>query len=160
MCNLFFVAVFTLEAVLKLFAFGVTIYFVEAWNRFDLTVVRPTWPRRTVILFNNTVLPAPSQTVVVVPRGIFDCCHQVIMSIVGLFVNAGVGANVVRVFRIARAFRLLKKAKALNALFQTLVMSIPSLWNIGSLLFVMFFIFAVLGTCREPRCWRSCLLSR
>jgi hypothetical protein len=81
------------------------------------------------------------------------------MSIVGLFVNAGVGANVVRVFRIARAFRLLKKAKALNALFQTLVMSIPSLWNIGSLLFVMFFIFAVLGTCREPCCRRSCLLS-
>jgi hypothetical protein len=55
------VAVFTLEAVLKLFAFGVTIYFVEAWNRFDLTVVRPTWPRRTVILFHNTVLPAPSK---------------------------------------------------------------------------------------------------
>jgi hypothetical protein len=70
----------------------------------------------------------------------------VVVSIVGLFVNAGVGANVVRVFRIARAFRLIKRAKALNALFQTLVLSLPSLWNIGSLLFVLFFIYAVLGT--------------
>ena len=33
----------------------------------------------------------------------------------------------------------------MNALFQTLVLSLPSLWNIGSLLFVLFFIFAVLG---------------
>ncbi len=56
------------------------------------------------------------------------------------------GANVVRVFRIARVFRLVKGAKGLNTLFQTLLLSIPSLWNIGSLLCVVFFIYAVLGT--------------
>ena len=69
-----------------------------------------------------------------------------IVSIVCLLANASVGANLVPVFRTARAFRLIKRAKALNALFQTLVLSLPSLWNIGSLLFVLFFIYAVLGT--------------
>ncbi len=59
--------------------------------------------------------------------------------------SAGIGVNVLRTFRIARAFRLLKKAKGLNALFKTLTLSLPSLWNIGSLLFVVFFIYAVLG---------------
>ena len=39
-CNLFFVAIFTAEAVLKLFSFGPTIYFAEAWNKFDCAVVR------------------------------------------------------------------------------------------------------------------------
>ncbi len=74
----------------------------------------------------------------------------VVVSIVGLFVSAGVGANVVRVLRIARVFRLIKKAKHLNELFNTLIVSSPSLWNIGSLLFVLFFIFAVLGTHHCP----------
>ena len=40
----------------------------------------------------------------------FDCVVAVV-SIVGLFVNAGVGVNVVRVFRIARVFRIIKRAK-------------------------------------------------
>ena len=74
----------------------------------------------------------------------FDCT-VVVVSIIGLFVNAGVGANVVRVFRVARVFRLIKRAKQLNDLFNTLIASTPSLWNIGSLVFVLFFIFAVLG---------------
>ncbi len=136
-CNLFFVAIFTAEAVLKLFSFGPTIYFAEAWNKFDCTVVRSTFLREgesRVIGHDLVALSDPIRA------------HaQVVVSVVGLFVNAGVGANVVRVFRIARAFRLIKRAKALNALFQTLVLSLPSLWNIGSLLFVLFFIFAVLG---------------
>jgi hypothetical protein len=42
-CNLFFVAIFTAEASLKLFSFGPTIYFAEAWNKFDCAVVRIAW---------------------------------------------------------------------------------------------------------------------
>jgi hypothetical protein len=34
-----------------------------------------------------------------------------VVSIIGLFVKTGVGVNVVRVFRIARVFRLIKRAK-------------------------------------------------
>ncbi len=34
-----------------------------------------------------------------------------VVSIIGLFVKTGVGVNVIRVFRIARVFRLIKRAK-------------------------------------------------
>ena len=45
---------------------------------------------------------------------------------------------------VARIFRLIPKAKGLK-LFQTLVYSLPALGNVGSVLFLFFFIFAVLG---------------
>jgi len=63
----------------------------------------------------------------------------------GLGFSAGVGANVVRVLRIGRVLRLVGRAKTLNRLFNTLMLSLPSVWNIGSLLFVLLFIYSVLG---------------
>ena len=39
-CIVLFVAIFTAEAVAKLFSFGPTVYFLEWWNRFDFVVVR------------------------------------------------------------------------------------------------------------------------
>ena len=53
--------------------------------------------------------------------------------------------SIIRVFRVARIFRLIPKAKGLKKLFQTLVYSLPALANVGSVLFLFFFIFAVLG---------------
>lgn len=69
----------------------------------------------------------------------------VILSFVSLASPAGGGANVIRVFRVARVFRLIKRAKTLRRLFQTLVLSLPSLLNISALLGVLYFMFAVLG---------------
>lgn len=37
--NIFFTAVFTIEFVLKLAAFGVKVYFADAWNVFDFLIV-------------------------------------------------------------------------------------------------------------------------
>ena len=68
-----------------------------------------------------------------------------IIGVVGLFTDSRLGLNVLRLFRVARLLRLLHKAKTLKMLFWTLVYSIPSLWNIGLLLFVIFFIYAVVG---------------
>jgi len=53
--------------------------------------------------------------------------------------------NLLRVFRVARIFRLIPKAKGLRTLFQTLLYSLPALGNVGSVLFLFFFIFAVMG---------------
>lgn len=53
--------------------------------------------------------------------------------------------SLIRVFRVARIFRLIPKAKGLRTLFQTLVYSISALANVGSVLFLFFFIFAVMG---------------
>lgn len=70
----------------------------------------------------------------------------VILSYPGLFMGSGgMSTNVFRVFRIGRILRLIKKARQLNLLFSTLVYSLPSLWNVGLLLFIVYFIFAVVG---------------
>jgi hypothetical protein len=53
--------------------------------------------------------------------------------------------SLLRVFRIARVLRLIKRAKGLRALLQTLIFSLPALVNVGSVLFLFFFIFAVMG---------------
>lgn len=71
----------------------------------------------------------------------------VIMSYPPFFIRSdtNVSTSVIRVFRIGRILRLINKAKGLKLQFNTLLYSIPSLWNIGALLFIIFFIYAVIG---------------
>merc|ERR1719336_3032987 len=75
----------------------------------------------------------------------FDFIIVIIGIISVLDIFGGVGLNVLRLFRIARILRLINKAKTLKTLFKTLLYSIPSLWNIGLLIVVILFIFAVIG---------------
>jgi hypothetical protein len=60
-------------------------------------------------------------------------------------VGVGVGVNVVRLLRVPRVLRLIRGTRSLRVLFNALLLSLPSLWNIGLLLFVVAFMFAVLG---------------
>ena len=53
--------------------------------------------------------------------------------------------RVLRVLRILRILRLLKGAKEVRNLIMTLVLSFPSLVNVGGLLALVTFIYAVLG---------------
>ena len=53
--------------------------------------------------------------------------------------------RVLRVFRILRILRLLKGAKELRNLIVTMFLSFPSLINVGSLLAIVMFMYAVLG---------------
>jgi hypothetical protein len=46
---------------------------------------------------------------------------------------------------VSRLFRLINKYKDLQALIQTITFSLPHLMNIFGLLFLIFFIYAVLG---------------
>ena len=69
----------------------------------------------------------------------------VVTSILGVAANVGSTTSVLRVFRLARVFRLVRKLKGLRMLFNTLVISLPGLINIGALLFLLCFVFAVLG---------------
>lgn len=66
-------------------------------------------------------------------------------SIVGIAMESGQGGSAFRALRICRIFRMVKKWKSLNTLFQTLVMTIPALGNISLLLALLFFIYAILG---------------
>ena len=53
--------------------------------------------------------------------------------------------TLLRVGRIARVFRLVKSSQSLQAITQTIFLSLPSLANVGMVLGLIFFIFAVAG---------------
>lgn len=50
-----------------------------------------------------------------------------------------------RAFRIGRIFRLITKAKFLRVIFNTIIITLPSLANVGALMILLLFIFAILG---------------
>ncbi len=50
-----------------------------------------------------------------------------------------------RIFRIGRVLRLFKSAKSLRVIFATFFLSIPQVANIGALLLLFIYIYAILG---------------
>lgn len=80
----------------------------------------------------------------------FDCVI-IIISILPLVARRsgnglmGIDPTIFRVFRVFRVFRLLKRAQGLQMLVQTVAFSIPSLLSVGLVLFITFFVFAILG---------------
>jgi hypothetical protein len=60
-------------------------------------------------------------------------------------IDVGSIATIMRTFRVGRIFRLVRSAPTLRKLFQTLIVTLPSLANIGLLLALLFFIYAILG---------------
>ncbi|XP_035752079.1 sodium channel protein type 2 subunit alpha isoform X6 [Egretta garzetta] len=77
----------------------------------------------------------------------------VILSIVGMFLAEMIEKyfvsptlfRVVRLARIGRILRLIKGAKGIRTLLFALMMSLPALFNIGLLLFLVMFIYAIFG---------------
>uniref|UniRef100_A0A3P9BGZ6 Sodium channel protein n=1 Tax=Maylandia zebra TaxID=106582 RepID=A0A3P9BGZ6_9CICH len=77
----------------------------------------------------------------------------VILSIIGLFLTEIIEKyflsptlfRVIRLARIGRILRLVKKAKRIRTLLFALMMSLPALFNIGLLLFLVMFIYAIIG---------------
>ncbi|GMF33384.1 unnamed protein product [Phytophthora lilii] len=59
--------------------------------------------------------------------------------------SVGAAASTVRSFRVGRLFRLVHSAPSLRQLFNTLLITLPSLANIGGLLFLVFLIYAAMG---------------
>jgi hypothetical protein len=67
--------------------------------------------------------------------------------VIGKVSNLSVGPSttVIRSFRIGRIFRLVKKYKQLRKIFNTFILAIPSLANVGGLLFLLLYLYAILG---------------
>ena len=61
------------------------------------------------------------------------------------YVGVGALASVARIFRLFRVIRLVKKAKSIQTLFKTLISSVPSMSYICMLMFLCYFVFAVIG---------------
>nr|QPI69427.1 voltage-gated sodium channel invertebrate type 1 variant [Hapalochlaena lunulata] len=86
------------------------------------------------------------------PWNIFDFV-VVVLSILGIalsdiikqyFVSPTL-LRVVRVFRVGRVLRLVKSAKGIRTLLFSLAVSLPALFNIGLLLFLVMFIYSMFG---------------
>uniref|UniRef100_A0A8C2UBS4 Sodium channel protein type 2 subunit alpha-like n=1 Tax=Coturnix japonica TaxID=93934 RepID=A0A8C2UBS4_COTJA len=77
----------------------------------------------------------------------------VILSIVGMFLAEIIEKyfvsptlfRVIRLARIGRILRLIRAAKGIRTLLFALMMSLPALFNIGLLLFLVMFIYAIFG---------------
>ena len=65
--------------------------------------------------------------------------------VITLFITHGNQASVVQLVRLGRILRLIRHFKGLKKLLLTLYYSIPALVNVGSLLFLVFFMYGVMG---------------
>uniref|UniRef100_A0A8C3TPJ8 Sodium channel protein n=1 Tax=Catharus ustulatus TaxID=91951 RepID=A0A8C3TPJ8_CATUS len=113
--NILFVTIFTAECVLKLLALR-QYYFSNAWNIFDLVVV--------IMSLVGTILCIGKAFEHFLPPTLF---------------------RVIRLARIGRILRLIRGAKGIRTLLFALMMSLPALFNIGLLLFLVMFIYAIFG---------------
>jgi hypothetical protein len=57
----------------------------------------------------------------------------------------GLAITILRTFRIARLLRLMNGTEKINQLLNTLLLTLPGLGNIAALLFLLFFIYGVMG---------------
>lgn len=114
--NLAFVVIFTVECLIKIFALR-QYYFTNGWNLFDCLIV--------VISIVSTMISAlEHQEHIPFPPTLF---------------------RIVRLARIGRILRLVRAARGIRTLLFALMMSLPSLFNIGLLLFLVMFIYAIFG---------------
>ncbi|XP_068916812.1 sodium channel protein para-like isoform X12 [Tenebrio molitor] len=90
-------------------------YFTEPWNLFDLVVV------------------------------ILSILGLVLSDIIEKYFVSPTLLRVVRVAKVGRVLRLVKGAKGIRTLLFALAMSLPALFNICLLLFLVMFIFAIFG---------------
>ncbi|CAD8085687.1 unnamed protein product [Paramecium sonneborni] len=117
--NLVLSIVFIFESLLKIIGFGPRGYFRNNWNQFDFFVVLSSI-LDMILSFtdnkNNPILTAGPQLI-----------------------------RVFRVLRVTRLFRLVKSLHSLKKLIDTALFSLPALFNVSALMFLLYFIFSVLG---------------
>jgi len=77
----------------------------------------------------------------------------VILSILGIILEDTMSGifitptllRIIRVFRIGRVLRLIKAAKGIRKLLFALIISLPAIINIGALLFLIMYMYAIIG---------------
>jgi hypothetical protein len=81
---------------------------------------------------------------------VFDFCivlTSIVSSVLSIVLGFDFGSSTtfIRALRIARIFKFFKEQKQVKILFETLIVTIPALTNIGGLLLLFLYIFSVLG---------------
>uniref|UniRef100_A0A7R9YEG0 Uncharacterized protein n=1 Tax=Pinguiococcus pyrenoidosus TaxID=172671 RepID=A0A7R9YEG0_9STRA len=122
--NLAFLVIFILEAMLKVTGTGWRRYISDHWNKFDFLLV---------------VLGVAQFAFFVTVSG-----SDVFRGNEGR--GGGTGyATVLRAFRILRALRMMKASGSIRQMFGTIVRTTPALVNVGALLVLCLFVFAIIG---------------
>uniref|UniRef100_G1KIU2 Sodium channel protein n=1 Tax=Anolis carolinensis TaxID=28377 RepID=G1KIU2_ANOCA len=135
--NVLFITIFTAECVMKLVALRYY-YFTNGWNIFDLVVVIMSIPE-TKSLEEPPVLMIKFWILITD----FSSLGSVLSGIVVSF--SPTLFRVIRLVRIGRILRLIRSARGIRTLLFALMMSLPALFNIGLLLFLVMFIYAIFG---------------
>ena len=112
-----FTFVFTIEALIKVAAWGTHQYLQDHWNKVDVFVV----------IVSDVVF-------------LVEAC----LSNYNRPINPNL-VRILRIIKIMRVLRLLASAKQVLVLVQTLVYSFPAIANVGALWFLVLFIFTVMG---------------
>lgn len=91
---------------------------------------------------------------------IFDL-FVVIGSVSSIFLTAftsvsfGSTTTIIRAFRILRILRLVKRAERLRLVFNTFIITLPALVNVGGLLLILLYLYSVLGVTLFAEVMRS-----
>lgn len=79
---------------------------------------------------------------------VFFCCNAGIivenLNKTGIIITPNL-LRVIRVFRVGRLLRFFEKAKGIQRLMFSLIISLPALFNVGAILFLIVFIYAIIG---------------
>eukprot|EP00069_Balaena_mysticetus_P012005 bmy_21528T0 len=138
--NLLFVAIFTGECIVKMAALR-HYYFTNSWNIFDFVVV---------ILSIVETPPSDAgleggQQCHRWPQSALFPTGTVLSDIIQKYFFSPTLFRVIRLARIGRILRLIRGAKGIRTLLFALMMSLPALFNIGLLLFLVMFIYSIFG---------------
>lgn len=118
--NYLFTSVFIVECVLSIFAIGWKGYWIVAWNKFDFVVVMMSL---VDLLMSFAVKSMSSSFVRIGPQLI----------------------RIVRVLRVTRLLKLTRNLEGLQKILDTMVLSFPSLINIGALTILVIYIYSILA---------------
>lgn len=108
--------IYYLECLMKLGGLSVSGYFRDEWNRFDFSLVVLSLLDEFATEVISAILPLPPMLL-----------------------------RVLRVARVLRAVRMFRSFKGLRTVVTTLLLSFPSFLNVGFLLSLVTFVYAVLG---------------
>uniref|UniRef100_A0A8C0GD10 Sodium channel protein n=1 Tax=Chelonoidis abingdonii TaxID=106734 RepID=A0A8C0GD10_CHEAB len=76
---------------------------------------------------------------------IFDLLVVILSLAIHIVLKSPSLLRIVRLVRVSRMLRLIRQAQGIRTLLFTLLMSLPALFNIGLLLFLIMYIYAILG---------------
>ncbi|ODN01760.1 Sodium channel protein 60E, partial [Orchesella cincta] len=113
--NAFFIYVYTFEALVKLIGLG-TYYFKNGWNVFDFVILMISIVDYGVTDLITASFPVPPSMI-----------------------------RLLRIMRVGRMLRLMKAAKSIRRIVFSLLVSLPSLFNVGALMVLIIFIYSIIG---------------